>query len=57
METVCPYCDHFFDVLDELEGTRTRCEYCDHIFTVDRVVVLGADPADEKQECRTGGGL
>lgn len=57
METVCPYCDHFFDVLDELEGTRTRCAYCDHIFTVDRVVVLGADPADESQQCRTGGGL
>lgn len=44
METVCPYCERFFDVLDELEGTRTLCSFCDQVFTADRVFVL--DRAD-----------
>jgi len=42
METVCPYCDHFFEVLDELVGTRTRCDFCHQIFTVDPLMVIDA---------------
>ena len=46
METVCPYCDRFFEVLDELVGTRTRCAFCHQIFTVDPVVVIDASQLD-----------
>ena len=46
METVCPYCDRFFEVLDELVGTRTRCDFCHQIFTVDPVVVIDASQLD-----------
>jgi hypothetical protein len=46
METVCPFCDNFLDVMDELEGTRTRCEFCGQIFTVDPVFVLDMAKAD-----------
>lgn len=52
METVCPYCDRFFDVLDEIEGTRTRCDYCGQIFTVDRLVVLNITACDETSPLR-----
>lgn len=46
METVCPYCDRFFEVPDEIEGTRTLCEFCGQVFTADRVFVLAADQID-----------
>ena len=51
METVCPYCDHFCEVPDEIEGTRTLCEFCDQVFTADRVYVLYVDQADDTACC------
>lgn len=47
METVCPYCDRFFEVPDEIEGTRTLCEFCEQIFNADRVFVLCAEQIDD----------
>ena len=47
METVCPYCDRFFEVPDEIEGTRTLCEFCERVFTADRVFVLCAEQIDD----------
>ena len=47
VETVCPYCDQFFDVPDEIEGTRTLCRFCEQIFTADRVFVLLADQTND----------
>ena len=50
METVCPYCDQFFEVPDELESTRTRCDFCEQIFTVDPVFVLDAGRVEDRTE-------
>jgi hypothetical protein len=47
VETVCPYCDQFSDVPDEIEGTRTLCRFCEQIFTADRVFVLVADQTND----------
>ncbi|MBC2735948.1 MAG: hypothetical protein HF981_16445 [Desulfobacteraceae bacterium] len=47
METVCPYCDQFLEVPDEIEGTRTRCQFCNEIFTVDPLFILDTDKIDE----------
>ena len=47
METVCPYCDQFFEVPDEVQGTRTLCQYCEEVFTADPVFILDADQPDE----------
>jgi hypothetical protein len=47
METVCPYCDKFLEVPEEIEGTRTRCQFCNEIFTVDPLFVLDTDNIDE----------
>ncbi len=55
METVCPYCDRFMEVPDEIEGTRTLCEFCGQIFTADRVFVLFADQTNE-MACREQAG-
>jgi hypothetical protein len=48
METVCPYCDRFFEVPDEIEGTRTLCEFCEQVFNADAVFVLDVDEMGEK---------
>jgi len=47
METVCPYCDQFLDVPDEIEGTRTRCQFCNEIFTVDPLFILDTNEVGE----------
>ena len=47
METVCPYCDQFLEVPDEIEGTRTRCQFCNEIFTVDPLFILDTTEVGE----------
>ena len=47
METVCPYCDQFLEVPDEIEGTRTRCQFCNEIFTVDPLFILDTNEVGE----------
>ena len=48
METVCPFCDQFIEVPDEIEGTRTLCESCEQVFTADRVFVLDVESMAEE---------
>jgi hypothetical protein len=47
METVCPYCDKFFEVPDEIEGTRTLCEFCEQVFTADALYVINVEEIDQ----------